>query len=258
MNLLLDIGNTRIKWALHDSSSASVGFVASGDVPHQLDVTEALGQVHSFIESSLANAITGIWVVNVAGETVRKVVEQFVLQRYSLSARFAQSEVSLPGLVNGYKDAAQLGADRWAAMIGAVSLISEPVCVVDAGTAVTIDFISQGKHLGGLILPGLGLMQSALFSATGDIELFTHSLDEKRDLCELGIDTDTAVRNGAAQAIVGAIQFALSQKREQFGEFKLLLTGGDGSALIPLLGCCAEDYRVNLVLQGLAEIADAN
>ncbi len=258
MNLLLDIGNTRIKWAVHDGSSVCDKFVASGDVVHQSNVAAALDQVHTYVESSLSTAITGIWVVNVAGAPVRKEVELFVQQRYSLIARFAESGVSAPGLANAYKDASQLGADRWLAMTGAVALVSEPVCVVDAGTAVTIDFVAQGKHLGGLILPGLALMQSALFSSTGDIERFTHPLGEDLNFEELGVDTDTAVRHGSVQAVAGAIQFAIRQQSESFGAFKLLLTGGDAPILIPVLDCSAADYRPMLVLEGLAELAGAS
>jgi type III pantothenate kinase len=258
MNLLLDIGNTRIKWAVHDGSSLKDKFIASGDVVHQSNAAAALDQVHADVESSLATAITGIWVVNVAGASVRKEVELFVRQRYSVGVRFVESGGAVPGLVNAYKDASQLGADRWVAMIGAVALGSEPVCLVDAGTAVTIDFVAQGKHLGGLILPGLALMQSALFSSTGNIERFTRPMGEGRNFKELGIDTDTAVRHGSVQAVVGAIQFATRQHSESFGAFKLLLTGGDAPILIPVLDCSVADYRPMLVLEGLVEIAGAN
>jgi type III pantothenate kinase len=256
MNLLLDIGNTRIKWAVHDGRSPCNKFVASGVLLYQSGISIALTEIYSDLDRLALGPVSGVWVVNVAGDAVRNEVELFTQQQYSIYPKFAESAVAAQGLTNGYSDPALLGVDRWVAMIGAVAQINEPICIVDAGTAVTIDFVSEGTHLGGLILPGLNLMQSELFRATVDIEHFADFGSGELNNCEgLGIDTDSAVRNGAVQAISGAVHFSVRKQTEKYGSFKLIATGGDAFMLPAMLDDLAIDCKPMLVLEGLAEIA---
>ena len=153
----------------------------------------------------------------------------------------------------------QLGIDRWLAMCAAWQKFSGPLCVVDAGTAVTIDVIAaDGAHSGGLILPGIGLMVASLRQETGDLDrvagpgkLQDMAAIRREHRFALGTDTASAIRLGAVRAIAAVVADCLAMLGGQADEAKLVITGGDGERLAELIGVPAA-YRPSLVLEGLA------
>ena len=155
------------------------------------------------------------------------------------------------GVSNAYTSPERLGADRWATLVAAHHLYPGPSCVVDCGTAVTIDAVAgTGEHLGGLILPGLTMMRQALVEntqgigrvATGDVSL-------------LARNTDDGVTAGTLYALVAALDRIVADVAAELdGEVALLLTGGDAGMLLPLLQDSWQ-HEPDLVLQGLAVIA---
>jgi type III pantothenate kinase len=146
-----------------------------------------------------------------------------------------------------------MGVDRWVAMIGARSEFRGAICIVDAGTAVTIDALDKnGVHQGGQILPGLALMGRALRLETNDISAAKRlPRDPGRGMAMFANNTDGAVQSGAVNAVCGAIERAAKVLRAEGYRTKIVLTGGDASRILKQLGDKAL-HRPNLVLQGLA------
>jgi len=241
--LLLDAGNTRVKWAL----LADEVFVESGGFFHRDLSAEELNDCLAKLPATYAEVVA----VNVAGEALGSRLTEYFSRKHDLQIRFVGSEASRGALVNGYEDAKQLGADRWVAMVGAYAASGSGVCVVDAGTAVTIDLVKpDGHHAGGFIIPGLELMRDSLYGDTGDIEHLA-SLPKGDAGSLLGQGTEAAVRLGAVAAVSGAVKQVLEMA---LPETILILTGGDAE----LIGSCLESYapecRPQLVLEGLRHI----
>ena len=243
MILLLDIGNTRIKWARFEGGKLSKSGSAT-HVDEQLDL--ALKQAFDGPEPQR------ILAANVAGPLVAKAMSDLCQERHWARPEFFISSPERCGVKNGYKDPARLGADRWAAVIGAFKHHGGPACVIDAGTAITVDAVdAKGNHLGGLIAPGPQSMKRALADATAAL----------RDLGEgeytlLARDTRSAVTSGGWHAAAGFLERILELMPEQLGkDARYLLTGGDAArldALLPKRFTLVPD----LVLQGLAAAAE--
>jgi type III pantothenate kinase len=160
-----------------------------------------------------------------------------------------RSQVRQCGVTNGYESPAQLGADRWSALIGARGLHSGASVVVNAGTATTIDVLDpDGSFRGGLIMPGLELMRASLARNTAGLPLAQGSFRE------LPRNTDDAIVSGCINATLGAIE-RMFQKIENAPEPLCLLSGGASESLA---GALAIPHRVVpiLVLEGLARIAE--
>ena len=249
MKLLLDIGNTRIKWGL--ASADQVESAASA--PHGADVVAEL-------VAALPAGISEAWAVNVAGPTVEAELTAALRARFGVELQLFRSAQSCRELTNGYEAFEQLGADRWAAIAGAWFRYRERVCVVDAGTAVTIDTVeANGKHRGGIILPGIRLMAATLNRETSDIEGFAQRGTGAALAADdwYGKDTLSAVQRGAHFALRAAITQAATPAAGELMP-RLIMTGGDAEVLLPNDIDC--EHRPQLVLEGvlvLSGVADA-
>lgn len=234
MNLLcLDAGNTRLKWGLHDGAR----WLAQGALEH------AAGA--ELLPARLPAPAGRILACNVAGGAVAQGIEALAAT-LGVPLDWFRSSKSCCGVTNGYDHPAQLGADRWAALVGARGVHTGDALVVMAGTATTIDVLAaDGRFRGGLILPGLELMQKALARHTA-------GLPEARGACrDLPTNTDDAIVSGALHATLGAIE---RMSRLAKTDFRVLLSGGAADALAPHLA--RPVLRVdNLVLEGLARVA---
>jgi type III pantothenate kinase len=240
MILAIDAGNTRIKWGLWEDR----GFVAQGSI-----LTARAATLPDAIHM-LQRPDTGIG-SNVAGPAVRTAVEQ-ALAPWRIDMRWINSAASQCGVTSGYENPAQLGTDRWAALIGARARCETACVVMNAGTAVTIDALTaEGVFLGGLILPGLELMARALASGTADLPLQAGRYQP------FPVNSVNAIRSGALQAVAGAAERMLANlAREGHGEARLIVSGGAAEAVAPILG---RPYTLvpALVLEGLVRIAQA-
>lgn len=158
MNLLLDIGNTNLRWACQDGPDlGEIGTVRHGDaVPLDLLAAwESLGVPERVL------------VGNVGGESVAGAVRRVVRALWGLEAELVGVRRHCLGLRVAYEDPSRLGVDRWLALLGATTGSEGPALIVDAGTAVTYDLLlAGGRHLGGLILPGIEPMRAALLQST--------------------------------------------------------------------------------------------
>jgi type III pantothenate kinase len=233
----IDAGNTRIKWRIVDG----IRMVARGD-----QLTELIRQgVPLKIDSK--DPIELIRLSCVAGkDIVGKLQSQFEDQ-YTAEMRFAEVTKNAGSIACGYQDYKQLGVDRWLALLAAHAKYPSGVIVVDAGSAVTVDIVgADGEHQGGYIVPGLGLMHSALWKGTDGVKVKGRPV--KGMECP-GQSTDESVDKGCLLLLVAMIE-SLAGKYKG----KLIITGGDAELLRDALSLEAELYP-DLVLDGLANEA---
>ena len=238
MILAIDAGNTRIKWGVHDGHAWSArGAIATADA----------AQLYESVRDSLP--VDAAIASNVAGPAVQAQIKR-ACDRADILLTVIQSQPQQLGVVNGYRDPPQLGADRWAALIAAHRLEDGHKLVVNAGTALTIDALTaDGRFLGGLIVPGPALMRRSLDSGTAGLRLTEGTLREFPE------STPDAITSGAVQASVGAIErVARSMAAQGCPPGRIILSGGaaadiEGSLPLPFT------LHQNLVLEGLLIIA---
>ncbi len=243
MMLLIDSGNSRIKWALVQRNNwLESRTLPTGEYLHLFEhVTSSCEELGLRVAD-----IDQVWVSNVAGDQVAHHLRTSGMA-YGENLRFIVARDQQCGVRNSYQIPETLGVDRWAALIAAWNINNAECLVVNCGTATTIDALSgRGEFLGGLILPGMRLMQTSLYDAAagltpskGEYESFPRS-------------TPNAIFSGAIQATCGAIQ--RQQELLKAKHPKVVLSGGASDDLhshikLPIV-------RVeNLVLQGLQVIA---
>ncbi|MGB9493752.1 MAG: type III pantothenate kinase [Azonexus sp.] len=235
MIVCIDSGNSRIKWGVSDSTGT---WLENG----------AVDQAESGKMADLAHRLplpAQVMLANVAGAaTLTNIVEALAPWRAVLHE--VRSTAAAGGVVNQYENPAQLGVDRWCALIGARALSAAPCVVVMAGTATTIDTLDgEGRFLGGLILPGLDLMHRSLARDTAALPLAagTYSMHPR---C-----TDDAIVSGCIEALVGAIERAVARLGSGA---ECLLSGGAANVLGRYLDVPHRTVG-NLVLEGLRRLA---
>jgi type III pantothenate kinase len=253
--LAIDIGNTRLKWALYDLARPGAAPRSHGAV--FLETIDSLAET----EWSALPAPTKMLGCVVAGEAVRRRVEE-QMELWDVVPRWVVPAADEAGVVNGYDHPHRLGADRWVALVGARARIiagtapgqaPPPTLVVMVGTAVTVDAIdATGRFLGGLILPGFGLMLRALEMGTAGLKVPTG------ETVDFPTNTSDALMSGGVFAIAGAVerQYKLLQERAGGVAPRLLITGGAAVKLAPTLGMPFELVDT-LIFEGLLGIEAA-
>jgi type III pantothenate kinase len=239
MLLLIDAGNTSIKWALVEDGAVPGVWVASGALAHD-DLAPGIWASHQ-VERALLS--------NVAGSTLRARLE--LALPVGLPHDWFTSQPQLAGLRNGYRNPFQLGCDRFAAAIGARALAPGfALIVATCGTATTIDAITpDGLFLGGLILPGLGLMASSLARNTSQLPQVGAAAQIQPGFAD---NTDDAIINGCLTAQAGAIERACAALQAQYGAVRCILSGGAAGFIEPMLSPSLQHEKVaNIVLIGL-------
>ena len=242
MILAIDAGNSRIKWGVFDNSG---GLNAQGVIPNPaLSSTAALDAWQQCSRAIISN---------VAGESVAKGIHH-LLGPLNIPVHWLKASAQACSVINSYEFPEKLGSDRWAALIGAWQQYRAPCVVVSAGTALTVDALGanedgQGIFLGGLIVPGLRLMEQSLVSATADISHTSGSVQY------FPTNTGDAIYTGALSALAGAVNSTLVKLEQHAGQQPCcILSGGDASLLRDMLIRYDVENIVmaeNLVLQGL-------
>lgn len=237
--LLIDRGNTCLKWQLLEATECIQKGIANKD--------DDLNTVFFELDRKRTSIV---WVSSVANALFEKELQQWAGQNNISKVNFVRSEASAFGLKNVYADPAQLGVDRWLAMLGARKMYPGLLCVVDCGTACTLDLINDdGTHLGGYIVPGMSLMAKSLLSNTQRIVV-----DENQKAGFLGENTSQAVLLGVQQSLKGFIQQTLLDVDAKYNApAKLILTGGDCGNLALDMIC---EYEPDLVFKGLQHYAE--
>lgn len=245
--LAIDIGNTRLKWALFDHARPGARLQAQGAV--FLETIDTLAET-DWKGLPAPDSILGSCV---AGDVVRRrVVEQ--LELWDTEPRWVVSSAHEGGVVNGYDHPTRLGADRWVSLVGARARAvaggaPRPALVVMVGTAVTVDALdTEGRFLGGLILPGFGLMLRALEMGTAGLKVPTG------EVVDFPTNTSDALMSGGANAIAGAIERQHRKLVQRTGQQPLLLmTGGAAVKLAPITDL-RFDTVDTLIFEGLLQI----
>ena len=235
MILAIDCGNSRLKWGAHDGATWRTQGV--------LDYTE-LASLAAVLAAQ--PGVRRAVVANVAGSRVGEAVGS-ALAQLGITVRWAGGQSEQCGVRNLYDTPRQLGADRWAALIGARHLHGDACLVVNAGTATTVDVLdADGTFQGGIILPGLHLMRGALAGNTAQLPLVDGAF------ADLPRNTADAIASGCLQAQAGAVERMYPRVADRAGAV-CLVSGGGADALFDLLD--VPRRRVDaLVLEGLARI----
>lgn len=244
MKLLLDIGNSRLKWASLDA--------------HRIGPMQTL--IHNHDAEMIAKAMQGygretqISIATVLSDTFKSSLSDSIQCQGFPSPHFIEVAQDRHGVHVAYSTPARLGVDRWLAMIGSRQLGPCDTIVVDCGTAATFDVLTRdGQHLGGLIIPGLSTMIRSLFERTARIPLTSSS----NDFSLLATDTESAVRSGCVRALIAAIDGICDDVESTLGRpIARLLCGGDSELLMTKLRGIYR-WQPDLVLQGMAVIENA-
>ncbi len=245
--LLVDIGNSRLKWALAQGRELHAGMpfcsAAKGLTARLERHWSALGPPAS------------VHVASVAGPDRIATVGGWVRARWGLELRCARTEASRGGVSNGYERPAQLGVDRWLGLLGLHRAHALPACLADCGTAITLDVLdADGQHRGGLIAPGLATMQRSLSKDTHALGL---TPGQWPDAGALGRDTAAGIRAGCVLACAGLVEKALAELGHAGrAPVRLVMTGGDATTIGRRL---AIPHVIDepIVLRGLLAVAES-
>jgi type III pantothenate kinase len=265
--LLLDCGNSRLKWARAQLPyERGQAFAASGSL--ELPTARSARSLRMLLEQH--DLATNLFVSNVAGPAVQRAIER-AARPQALAVQFVATSAAAAGVRNGYAQPWRLGVDRWVALIGAHhEHPGTALCIVGAGSAMTIDLLSaSGAHQGGCIVPGPRMMIESLLQNTAGIRqraqlpdpaALTRALAQAlpraaRARSLFAHDTRNALLSGAHFACAGIIELALGAAAERLGAtVQLILTGGAAEPIGSLLRVPFR-YSDDLVLRGLAVLA---
>ena len=249
MTVLVDIGNTRIKWA----TLAGGRLTRRGAAVHRDSLDKAVAAFAAELPER-----PRIIAANVAGEPMAERLRAVVAARPGASLDLVATSAERFGVRCAYADPSRLGVDRWVAVLAAYHRARGAACAIDAGTAVTFDAVDgAGAHLGGLILPSARLLAAALDRNTSNIGRTAPAPAVARGLDLLGASTDAAVGHGAWLALAAALDRAVLTVERALGTRPAVyLTGGDAEALQDWLETRVE-LRADLVLEGLELFAAA-
>jgi type III pantothenate kinase len=245
--LAVDIGNTRLKWALYEKPLPGATMVAHGAV--FLEAIDGLAE-GAWRDLPAPSSMLGSVV---AGEGVRRRTEE-QLELWDVEPRWVVSSAEACGVVNGYDHPIRLGVDRWVALIGARHRIlargpARPALVVMVGTAVTVDALdTEGRFLGGLILPGYGLMLRALEMGTAGLKAPTG------EAVDFPTNTSDALMSGGSDAIAGAIERMHRKLLKRTGKEPALIMSGGAAVKLASISNLPFEMVETLIFDGLLQL----
>lgn len=241
MKLLVDIGNSQVKWScLNDDGLTDI---------------QSFKRNKTGIKASLNKAwktltdIEAVYISNVAGDKIAEQLSDWTEKTWQITPKFIHSEKKRFGVTNSYKKAEQLGVDRWLGLVATRQHARQAACIIDCGTAVTIDIITkQGQHQGGMILPGLSLMRTILCDNT---DALTEQVDEAA-FSTMATNTFSAIQAGTLYCLTATLERIFDDLNAAFdNQVRFIVTGGDAENLMPMLPENVLHYP-DLVLRGLA------
>lgn len=246
MILTIDIGNSRIKWALWQAEVIVARGVSDYDVKNS---AAGFDELFSSVEKPAR-----VFAVCVAGERVRQSLSEWVKQRWQLDVEYLKTQKQYKNIINAYPDPEQYGADRWAAVVAAhQSFPASPVCVISAGTAITIDLIDKkGRHLGGYILPSYASMHAALLADTANVSSTFNIRPDEQNVPD---NTDDAVNQGLHKLLQAGIREFCRSSQDRLGEsVQVILTGGFAKVIMAYPDMPVMHHKPDLIMQGLYDI----
>lgn len=252
--LLIDIGNTRLKWALVEDQKdiGQVAFTSQGSFSENLSssMIELCLKNSWGIEQIICSSVISIEQTNSLQTAFKETYPNILWKQMNGLALIEKISTS-------YLSPAQLGSDRRAMIIAAQNIFPQKnTLIVSAGTATTLDMITaQAHHLGGWILPGISLMKDSLLQGTGRLAM-DGSVIENEYPIEIGIDTQSSINQGVLASQLGAIEIAKRYaERKNIQLDLILLSGGNGKQLLNHQDYSNQSikshYEDSLVLKGL-------
>jgi type III pantothenate kinase len=238
--LTIDIGNSGVKWGIWQENM----LILAEDGYYE---KESLQATFSEVFSG-APAQDAVWVSCVAGQDVEQALTEWIRNKWSIDPVFLRTTSELGGVYNMYPRPEEHGADRWAALLGAKKLYDFSVCIIDVGTAITVDLMDAGGvHRGGRIMPGLDLMRKSLLQNTVGVG------EVIGDCPGFAINTADAVTSGIWHMLqAGLIEVCVSAKERLGDDMRVIITGGMAEKMLPFLESVEGVHlEPHLVLYGL-------
>jgi type III pantothenate kinase len=233
-SLLIDIGNSGIKYGLLENGS----------------ISEITSVSHAAIDSLPINQVDKIWFANVGPKKLTESLSSLNDYQQKLVTEVVTTPKAF-GLHCGYQHFQNLGVDRWLAILAIAESATTPFAVIDAGTALTCDFVDGDKHLGGWIAPGFDMMRNALQHGTEQV--FTHH--QYPNALTLGTDTPECVNHGCMMFIQGCLEQAHKQLSQLGSSYTIYVTGGSAPLFYNCESATNIVFEKNLVLKGLRRFA---
>ncbi len=247
MTLLVDIGNSRVKWARLEADGPGAQSAADYAGWSTADWRAVL-----FAGAPVEHVLAA----SVAGKSADSALDEAARLATGQAVRFVATTRAAGGVQNGYADPGLLGVDRWLAVIGAYARVGGACVVADVGTAATIDVVAtDGRHRGGYIVPGPRLMAASLLRSTSDLAVHHASSGAARTEAGFADNTRDAIERGCRLALAAWVDRSVADARRESAEQpRLLLTGGAAPEVLPHLRSTVE-HVPDLVLRGLAVVA---
>jgi type III pantothenate kinase len=241
--LLIDVGNSRIKW----------GFWQDNQVEGYSAFAYSEGDLQNLLIKELGHSVSQkVFICSVASEKINQLIIKWFESQWQINAELVLTQGKQFGVVNAYQNKNALGVDRWLGMLAAYHQNRKAVCVIDCGTAVTLDVVGKdGQHLGGLIMPGLNMMQKSLLVGTQGIGSL------QGEISMLADNTEDAVIGGCAHLLVTGLDGLYKKHYQQLdGELICIVTGGDGEKVAKAMESNCH-YEEDLILYGLHLVAQS-
>jgi len=232
--LLVDIGNTLIKYCLLSEFDKEP--LVSTSIKSIFDLVNECRIEHIYLSCVRNESIS------------KKIFENYRSKKVNVTQIHTEDEAF--GIKNSYADTSKMGADRWLAMVAAEKITPKPFFVMDVGTAITVDFVANGQHLGGWIVPGYTVMRDALINSTERVTAH----DQIPTNFDIGQDTEDCVATGCFSAVYGVYLAAIDYLSSKKTEFDVII-GGGGKKMFAFLESDDSIRPANLVVQGLARYA---
>jgi len=237
----IDIGNTRAKYRVFS------GNPEAGSEPTQVC---ANADLLSALQAFSLQDVIAVRIASVAAREIADEIKCDLEQRSAARVVLVTSAAQCAGVTSSYVEPHRLGVDRWLAMLAAYNRWQSPCVVIDAGSALTLDVVdADGVHQGGWIVPGLGMLRSALIAGTAGVRF---EADMAVSL-SLGRSTAAAVHNGTLSMTLAWLNSSLAAQLERYKNVRIVLCGGDANLLRSYLSFDALDWP-DIVLDGLALI----
>jgi type III pantothenate kinase len=244
--MLLDVGNSSVKWANENN-----GLLEGGGWFYHRDEGFSLAAGRAWEDLPAPRVLA---VASVAGEGMEHEITAWSERTWNTTPHYIRVVKQAAGVTNAYREPDALGVDRWAAIIAAHRTTKNPVCVIDCGTAITLDVVdASGNHQGGLIAPGLDMMRRSLVKGTAAIGPMPGETFALQSL--LSRNTIDGVNSGVMLMAGALIDRVIDESAAGYGgNIEAVITGGDAERLLPLLHHTPR-YDRDLVLRGIAILA---
>ena len=244
--MLLDVGNSAVKWATENNGALEAG---GRFYDRDAGFTRSAERAWQGVPAPALLAVA-----SVAGGEVESEISEWCRKVWGMTPCYIRASQQATSVTNAYRQPEVLGADRWAAIVAARHVTEMPVCVIDCGTAITLDVVdADGVHQGGLIAPGLDMMRRSLVMETAAIGTLPGEAGGMPSL--LSRNTTDGVNNGVLRMAGALIDRVIEDAAEGYGRsLEAVITGGDAGRVIPLLRRSPR-YDRDLVLKGIAILA---